>query len=101
MRLYKAFILPHCYYCSTVWHFCNTRDSEKLEKLNKRILKFIFKDEDSDYNQLLKKAGITNLRNRRLQYMVLILFKCLYLNNNPSYLKQMISLRFSSYSFNL
>ena len=33
MRPYKAFILPHFYYCSTVWHFCNTQNSEKLEKL--------------------------------------------------------------------
>ena len=24
LRLYKAFILLHFYYCSTVWHFCNT-----------------------------------------------------------------------------
>ncbi len=39
MRLYKAFILPHFYYCSTVWHFCNTRNSEKIEKLNKRIFR--------------------------------------------------------------
>ena len=48
LRLYKAFILPHFYYCSTVWHFCNTRDSDKLETLNKRILRFIFKDAVSD-----------------------------------------------------
>ena len=48
-RLYKAFILPHFYYCSTVWHFCNNRDSDKLETLNKRILRFTFKDAVSDY----------------------------------------------------
>ena len=34
LRLYKAFILPHFYYCSTVWHFCNNRHSDKLETLN-------------------------------------------------------------------
>lgn len=67
LRLYKAFILPHFHY----WHFCNTRDSDKLETLNKRILRFIFKDAGSDYTQLLKRAGITTLENRRLQNMVL------------------------------
>ena len=77
------------------WGYCF---AEKLEKLNKRILRFIFKDADSDYKQLLKKAGITNLGNRRLQDMVLILFKCLYLDSYPSYLKQMFSLRSSSCS---
>ena len=30
-------------------------------------MRFIFNDADSDYKQLLKKAGITNLGNRRLQ----------------------------------
>ena len=45
LKLYKAFILPHFYYCSTVWHFCGVQyNSEKLEALNKRILRFIFKD---------------------------------------------------------
>ena len=49
LRLYKAFILPHFYYCSTVWHFCSKRDSDKLETLNKHILRFILKDAVSDY----------------------------------------------------
>ena len=95
LRLYKAFILPHFYYCSTVWHFCNTRDSDKLETLNKRILRFIFKDAVSDYTQLLRRAGTTTLENRRLQNMVLNIFKCLHLN---AYMKQMFSLRSVSYS---
>ena len=61
-------------------------------------LRFIFKDADSDYKQFLKKSGITNLGNRRLQDMVLILFKCLYLDNYPSYLKRIFSFRSFSYS---
>ena len=98
LRLYKAFILPHFYYCSTVWPFCNTRDSDKLETLNKRILRFIFKDAVSDYTQLLRRAGTTTLENRRLQNMVLNIFKCLHLNGYPAYMKQMFSLRSVSYS---
>ena len=31
LRLYKAFILPHSYYCSMVWHFTSKRDSDKLD----------------------------------------------------------------------
>ena len=50
LRLYKAFILPHFCYCSMVWHFSSKQDSDKLDLLNKRILRFIFKDFDSDYN---------------------------------------------------
>ena len=32
--LYIAFIMPHFQYCSTVWHFCGVRNSDKLELLN-------------------------------------------------------------------
>ena len=40
-KLYKAYILPHFYYCSSVWHFCGARDADKFEAINKRILRFI------------------------------------------------------------
>ena len=38
LKLYKAFILPHFYYCSSVWHFCGACNTKKLDNLNKRIL---------------------------------------------------------------
>ena len=56
LRLYKAFILPHFQYCSLIWHFSGTRNCDKLESLNKRILRFIFNDSLSSYDELLKKA---------------------------------------------
>ena len=61
LRLYKAFILPHLYYCSVVWHFCGKRSTDKMEALNKRILRFILKDNDSNYSQLLEKPGTATL----------------------------------------
>ena len=39
LRPYKAFILPHFLYCSTVWHFCDSQNKDKLEMLNKRIIR--------------------------------------------------------------
>ena len=57
LRLYKAFILPHFYYCSKVWYFSSKQDSDKLDLLNKHILRFIFKDFNFEYNDVLKKAG--------------------------------------------
>ncbi|RMX38006.1 hypothetical protein pdam_00012300, partial [Pocillopora damicornis] len=29
LQIYKAFILPHFQYCSTVWHYCGARNAEK------------------------------------------------------------------------
>ena len=44
LTLYKAYILPHFTYCSTVWMQCGKTASDKLEKLNKRALRLIFND---------------------------------------------------------
>ena len=99
LRLYKAFILPHFSYCSTVWHFCGSRNSDKLEALNRRILRFILRDRNSTYNQLLDKTKTTSsLYSRRIQNMLLILFKGLYYTNYPGYLKDMFTLRCAAYS---
>ena len=50
-KLYKAVILPHFQYCSSVWHFCGAQNAEKLENLDKRILRFILGDFESTYNK--------------------------------------------------
>ena len=42
LKLYKASILPHFQYCSSVWHFCSSRNTDKLESLHKRVLWAIF-----------------------------------------------------------
>ena len=97
LRLYKAFILPYFYYCSMVWHFSSKQDSDKLDLLNKRILRFIFKDFNSDYNNLLKRAGTINLKDKRLQNMLITIFKCLHFSDYPRYLKHMFRLRSSTY----
>ncbi|CAH3021534.1 unnamed protein product [Porites evermanni] len=43
LKLYKAFILPHFYYFSSVWHFCGARNANKsvlyeLSRLFKRYV---------------------------------------------------------------
>ena len=53
-KLYKAYILPHFYYCSSVWHFCGARDADKLEALNKRILRFIL----GDYSSSIQRSSL-------------------------------------------
>ena len=73
------------------------QDSDKLDLSNKRILRFIFKDFNSEYNNLLKRAGTVNLKDKRLQNMILTIFKCLHFSDYPRYLKDMFRLRPSTY----
>ena len=55
LKLYKAFILLHFYYCSSVGHFCGMRFCGKLAALNKLILRFILNNYTSYYRTLLGK----------------------------------------------
>ena len=96
-KLHKAYILPHFYYCSSVWHFCGARDADKLEALNKRILRFILGDYSSPYNTLLSKVSSTSLCNKRIQNFLILLYKSLFFTHFPTYMKNMFSLWSSSY----
>ena len=86
LKLYKAFVLPHFQYCSVVWHFCSSRNSEKRKTLNKRELRVVFNDRESTYSQLLDRAAATSLYNLRVQNMLITIHKCIHNNFYPAYL---------------
>ena len=47
---------------------------------------------------ILRRAGTVNLEDKRLQNMILTIFKCLHFSDYPRYLKDMFRLRSSTYS---
>ena len=49
LRIYKTAVLPHLTYCSLVWLFCRASDRNKLERINERGLRTVFKDRVSPY----------------------------------------------------
>ena len=98
LKLYKAFILPHSYYCSSVWHFCGARNADKVDNLNKRILRFILQDYSSPYDILQCKVNLKSLFIRRLQNFTITLYKTLFFTNYPGYLKDMFNVRSSPYN---
>ena len=66
--------------------------------LNKRILSVILNDQVSSYGDLLQGIGDYSLSNKRIQSMLIIIFKCLHLEQYPQYLKELLSLRSVDYS---
>ena len=52
--LYRAFILPNPFYCSQIWHHCGARNASKLEEVNERALRFIYKDNSISYHTFVK-----------------------------------------------
>lgn len=74
LLLYKSAILPHLTYCHLVWHFCTASASRKLERLQERALRLVYSTTES-YETLLKRAKLTTLLNRRLQDILIVMFK--------------------------
>ena len=87
------------YYCPLTWHFCGEKNTKKIEKIQERALRFIYRDYDSSYESLLLKSQLPSLKVRRLRAIALEAVKIL--NNSPVYLNDLHVLTFKtlSYSF--
>ena len=75
LLLYKSAITPHLTYCHLVSHFCTASDSRKLERLQERALRLVYNTSTESYDTLLKRAKLTTLQNRRLQDILILMFK--------------------------
>ena len=92
LTFFKCAILPYVTYCHLVWH-CKASNTRKLERIQERGPRAVFKDSPS-YKQLLKRAGLPTLLNRRLQDHSILMYKvkhklchyylCNFFSNNPS-----------------
>ena len=76
---------------------CGARDADKLEALNKWILRFKLRDYSSPYTSLLSKVNSTSLCNKRVQNFFILLYTSLFFTHFPAYMKNMFSLQSSSY----
>ena len=59
-------------------YLCSARSRDKLELLNKQILKVVLNDSSSSYEDLLTKLNMTNLEAGRVQSKMVTLCKCLH-----------------------
>ena len=75
LQLYLSAILPHLTYCQTVWHFCKQSERRKLERLQERTLRVIYNCRTDTYEDLLRRAKLPSLYNRRLQEIVTLMYK--------------------------
>ena len=75
LTIYKTAVMPHFTYCSLVWHFCKASDRRKLERINERGLRKVYNDWSASYDDLLSRAKMTTLYNRRLQDIAIFMFK--------------------------
>ena len=88
LQLYKSAIIPHLTYCHLVWYFCRASDKRKLKRIQERTLRAVFNTNSLTYQELLDKAQLLSLNNRRLQDITILVYK---IKNNltPQYINEL------------
>ena len=90
--LYNSFIMSYFTYCSTIWHNCMKSDSDRLDKLNERALRYIYSDQSSTYAGESTEGTSYTLADRRIQDMLILVFKAVN-NLLPTYLSDLFIIR--------
>ncbi len=75
LTIFNAFIVSNFLYCPVVWHMCSKSDTKKVEKVQERALRFIYRKFESDYECLLNLAGRSSLYMDRLRTIVTEIYK--------------------------
>ena len=96
-RIYETFILSNFNFCPIVWHYCSLTSTKNMEKIQKRALRFLTKDTESNYSQLLEKTNMPSLSLHRMRYVSTEVFKCLS-QMNPSFMSNMFNVKKSMYN---
>ena len=97
LQIYKSFILPNLTYCHTVWHFSRASDCRKIERVQEKALRAIFKSKAESYEDLLRRADLPSLRNRRLQDILIQMYKVKH-NIAPKHLSDIFTVKEAKYS---
>ena len=58
-----------------LWHFARASDKRKLERIQERALCVIYLDKTSCYEDLLRRANLDTLNERRLKDILFLMYK--------------------------
>ena len=98
MLILQSFILSHFMYCCIIWHFCSISDTKKIEKMQLKALRHIYKDYTSSYEMLREKCNRPMLLIERQRAMLLEVYKCIH-ELGPQYRHGMFSQKSRAYDY--
>ena len=61
-----------------MWHFCKSSDKRKVKRIQERALRAIYKSHSDMNEELLERANLNTLYNRRLQDIVVLMYRVNY-----------------------
>ena len=79
-------------YCPLVWVFSSAASLKKIENLQKRALRFLYKSYNTSNEYLLLKSSFSSRNLKRLRTLCIEIFKTLN-NLNTSFMKEIFSFR--------
>ena len=74
VAIVNSFIYANLNYCLLVWRFNTFKSIRKIGRIQKRCLRIVLDDYDSDYNVLLRKSGKVTMEIKRLNVLVIGIF---------------------------
>ena len=97
MILFKSFILCHFNYCPVVWHCCGMGDAKKIEKIQCRALRYIYRDFLASYSDLRLQADQPLMYIQRLRLFMIEMYKICH-EISPKYLYELVSVKNTDYA---
>jgi hypothetical protein len=88
--IHNIYVMSNFNYCPIVWHFCGKVNATKMEKIQKRALRFLFNNKVSSNEFLLEKCKSTTLHLKRMKIIALEVFKSLN-DLNPKFMNEMFN----------
>ena len=97
LAIFHSFIASNFNYCPLIWHFCSQSNTNKLENIQKRALRFIYNNYTSSHADLLRIAGTDYLHTDRTKYMACEVYKIVN-KMSPLFIQDLIALKHTQYS---
>ena len=94
---FNAFVISNFNYCPLVWHHCSKQNTIKIEKIQERGLRVIFRDHASSYKELLNKSSKDLLYINRIKRLSLFVYRCLN-KIGPAYLYDLFEVKEVGYN---
>ena len=96
ITIYNSYISSNFNYCSIVWMFANKTHLEKLEKTNKRALRFVTDKGHLSYEELCKQEKQLSVFKRCIKNAAILLYK-VKKGIAPKYLDELFKTQNSQY----
>ena len=73
--LVQSFVYSNFNYCPLVWYFSSMKSLQKIEKLQERAIRFLYKDHKSSYDDLLLKSGRCTMQVSRRRTLCIEIYE--------------------------